>query len=76
VLATPRGGLVEAIELLDGVFPLEPTVDGIVTAVGRLRDVPPVPQPAEDAVDRWLDEYERLYRAVLGAPAPAVEASA
>ena len=37
---------------------------------------PAVPPPAEDAVDRWLDAYERLYRAAVGAPAPAVEASA
>jgi glycosyltransferase involved in cell wall biosynthesis len=79
VLATRRGGLAEAIELLDGVFPLEPTVEGIVAAVTALRDEPErqaVPPPAEDAVERWLDEYERLYRAAVGAPAPAVEASA
>lgn len=75
VLATPRGGLAEAIELLDGVLPLEPTAAGIVAAVAGLRDEV-VPPPAEDAVERWLDEYERLYRAAVGAPAPAVEASA
>jgi glycosyltransferase involved in cell wall biosynthesis len=83
VLVAPRGGLAEAAELLGGVLPLEPTAEGIVAAVARLRDeaqwraaVAAVPQPAEDAVDRWLDEVERVYRAVLGAPGPAVEASA
>jgi glycosyltransferase involved in cell wall biosynthesis len=83
VLATRRGGLAEAIELLGGVLPLEPTAEGIVSAVAALGDdtrwraaVAAVPRPAEDAVGRWLDEYERLYRAVAGAPAPAVEASA
>jgi len=35
-----------------------------------------VPQPDDDAFERWLDEYERLYGAALGTPAPAVEASA
>ena len=83
VLATRRGGLAEAIELLGGVLPLEPTAEGIVSAVAALGDdtrwhaaVAAVPRPAEDAVERWLDEYERLYRAVARAPAPAVEASA
>jgi glycosyltransferase involved in cell wall biosynthesis len=83
VLVAPRGGLAEAAELLGGVFPLEPTAEGIVAAVARLRDeaqwraaLTAVPQPAEDAVERWLDEVERVYRAALGAPAPAVEASA
>ena len=83
VLVTPRGGLVEAVETLGGVFPLEPTAEGIVSAVAGLRDEPEwraavaaVPQPAEDAVERWLDEHERVYRAALGARAPAVEASA
>jgi glycosyltransferase involved in cell wall biosynthesis len=77
VLATRRGGLAETIELLGGVLPLEPTVEGIVGAAAALRDERPVvPPPAADAVDRWLDEYERLYRAAVGAPAPAVEASA
>jgi glycosyltransferase involved in cell wall biosynthesis len=83
VLVAPRGGLAEAAELLGGVFPLDPTAEGIVAAVARLRDeaqwraaVAAVPQPAEDAVERWLDEVERVYRAALGAPAPAVEASA
>jgi glycosyltransferase involved in cell wall biosynthesis len=75
VLATRRGGLAETIELLDGVFPLEPTVEGIVAAVAALRHEV-VPPPAGDAVDRWLDEYERLYRTAVGTPAPAVEASA
>jgi glycosyltransferase involved in cell wall biosynthesis len=80
VLATRRGGLAEAIELLGGVLPLEPTAEGIVAAVGDeaawRAALARVPQPAGDAVDRWLDEYERLYRTALGAPAPAVEASA
>jgi len=83
VLVTPRGGLAEAVETLGGVFPLEPTAEGIVSAVAGLRDEPEwraavaaVPQPAEDAVERWLDEHERVYRAALGARAPAVEASA
>jgi glycosyltransferase involved in cell wall biosynthesis len=77
VLATRRGGLAEAIELLGGVLPLEATPAGIVSAAAALRDEwRAVPPPAEDAVDRWLDDYERLYRAAVGAPAPAVEASA
>jgi glycosyltransferase involved in cell wall biosynthesis len=77
VLATRRGGLAETIELLDGVFPLEPTAAGIVSAIAALGDERPAPpRPAADAVERWLDEYERLYGAAVGAPMPAVEASA
>jgi glycosyltransferase involved in cell wall biosynthesis len=77
VLATRRGGLAETIELLGGVLPLEATAAGIGSAVAALRDEwQAVSRPAEDAVDRWLDEVERLYRAAVGAPAPAVEASA
>ena len=83
VLVAPRGGLAEAAKLLGGVFPLEPTAEGIVAALARLRDeaqwraaVAAVPQPAADAVERWLDKVERVYRAALGASAPAVEASA
>ena len=83
VLVAPRGGLAEAVEMLGGVLPLEPTTEGIVSAVAGLRRegewraaVAAVPQPAADAVERWLDEHERVYRAVLGPRVRAVGASA
>jgi glycosyltransferase involved in cell wall biosynthesis len=83
VLASPRGGLAEALETLGGVLPVEPTAEGILSAVAGLRDeqawraaVAAVPAPAAEDVDRWLDEHERVYRAALETRAPAVEISA
>jgi glycosyltransferase involved in cell wall biosynthesis len=79
VLATPRGGLREAIETLGGVCPVEPTPEGIAAAVADLRRedrwrevVATLPRIEDDRdLDRWLDEHERVHRAALGAPAVA-----
>jgi glycosyltransferase involved in cell wall biosynthesis len=77
VLATPRGGLREAIETVGGVCPLEPTAEGIAAAVADLRQehrwrevLATLPRIEDDRdLDRWLDEHERVHRAALGAPA-------
>ena len=75
VLATPRGGLREAIENVGGVCPVEPTAEGIATAVTDLFREPrwrevlaTLPRIEDDRdLDRWLDEHERVHRAALGA---------
>jgi glycosyltransferase involved in cell wall biosynthesis len=77
VLATPRGGLREAIETVGGVYPVEPTAEGIAAAMADLRDerrwravLATLPRIEDDRdLDRWLDEHERVHRAALGAPA-------
>jgi glycosyltransferase involved in cell wall biosynthesis len=70
VLVTRLGGLAEAAAL-PGVQAFEPaTADGLVAAVGALRDDPAafgaladaVPVVADDAdVRRWLDEHEAAF---------------
>jgi glycosyltransferase involved in cell wall biosynthesis len=75
VLAARRGGLAEAVDLLEGVMPLEPTSEGVVAAVlslledGERRAAAAsvqVPAGATD-VERWLDDHERVYRAAAAA---------
>lgn len=76
VLATARGALAEAHEL-GGVAALEPTVAGLLEAVGRgertwseLAAAVPVVSGDED-VERWLGETEEVYAAAVGARARA-----
>jgi glycogen(starch) synthase len=73
-LVSNRGGLGEAISMFPGSIPLEPTVDGIVSALRLLSDrdawrravaaVRP-PSTGVDDVDRWVSEHERIFRAAL-----------
>jgi glycosyltransferase involved in cell wall biosynthesis len=74
VLASTRGGLGEAAQL-PGVLPIEPTADGIVSAVERLTDeqiwretIGSLAQAEGDAdLQRWLDDHEAIYeRAAAG----------
>jgi glycosyltransferase involved in cell wall biosynthesis len=77
VLVSPRGGLAEALETLPGSLPVEPTTEGIVSALARLTDgdawtearaaVQPLSDPG--AVDRWFDVHERAYREAMEARA-------
>jgi glycosyltransferase involved in cell wall biosynthesis len=71
VLAAPRGGLAEPLEEgWPGLFPVEPSADGIVTAVGELAGpgawkeaVARVRPPSgRDGIEGWLDAHERIYR--------------
>ena len=74
VLASTRGGLAEAARL-PGVLPIEPTAEGIVSAVRRLTDertwretigsLSPIEGDAD--LQRWLDDHEAVYeRAAAG----------
>jgi hypothetical protein len=76
VLAAPRGGLAEALgEGWPGLFPIEPSADGIVTAaralaepgawkeaVARVR-----PPTGRDGLEGWLDAHARIYHAAAAA---------
>lgn len=74
VLVTPRGGLAEALTELPGALPVEPTPEGIVAALARLRD-PEAWRQAVDAVRpvkngtdfrHWFDAQEQVYLEALG----------
>lgn len=69
VLASRRGGLGEAVDELPGAIGVEPTAEGIASAVRSLLDavrwraavasVRPVGAPGD--LDRWLGDHERIY---------------
>jgi glycosyltransferase involved in cell wall biosynthesis len=70
-----RGGLGEAINLFPGAIAVEPTAQGIVAAVAPFLDetawrraVERVRRPdsAEDGLNRWVCEHERILRSALG----------
>lgn len=74
VLVSPRGGLAEALVDFPGALPVEPTPEGIVAALARLRD-PDVWRGAVEAVGpvrnatdfaHWFDEQEQVYLEALG----------
>jgi glycosyltransferase involved in cell wall biosynthesis len=76
VLAAPRGGLAEALgEGWPGLFPVEPSVEGIVAAVRKLLEpgawkeaVARVrPPTGREGLEGWLDAHERIYRAAAAA---------
>lgn len=71
-LVSKRGGLGEVVDEFAGAIGLEPTVDGIVSAVAALvepkRWVEAVeavrPLQVEGQVDRWVEQYLRIYGSV------------
>jgi len=71
VLASRRGGLGEAAEIIPGVEAFEPSVTGVVEAATRMREAD-LFEPAVRALENldpqaahahWLDDHERVYRA-------------
>jgi glycogen synthase len=78
-LVSNRGGLGEAIPLFPGSVAVEPTAEGIIAAVTPLLEadawrhaverVRP-PAAAEDDVNRWVSDHERIFLAALGSPSP------
>lgn len=72
VLASPRGGLCEALDRLPGCVAVEPTAAGIVTAVRDLldsrtwRSVAESVRPVETrSLEQWAGEHVAVYHAAL-----------
>ncbi len=75
VIVSRRGGLAEVADEFGGVIAIEPTAEGIVTAIRRLsfdstwrQEVSQVRPIVPDAYDGWIRTHESIYRsAVIGA---------
>ena len=82
LLASTRGGLTEMIDEFVGAGAVEPTPNGIVSAVDVLRDQTRWRAAVEGTraiqfegeVERWVQEYERVYETALS-PGPSKAAS-
>lgn len=74
VLVSPRGGLAEALADFPGALSVEPTPEGIVAGLARLRDAETwgravaAVRPVRNATDfaNWLDAQEQVYLEALG----------
>jgi len=75
-LVSPRGGLGEVIDDFPGAIALEPTVEGIVSAIADLVDPPAWkeavaavrPVASDGDVQRWVDQHLAIYASMTVEP--------